>query len=313
MKPKSILCLLYRKDSPIEAKILDGLTRTVASSGYTPVPGIVPFDPRSEVRRLIEKYGTDVAGIAIQPYLPNRELAELLLTPPVRDLPHIIIGHYFKDLKFNACVADNYGGMYAATEYLIRCGRRRLSFLGEIIPSSTEHERYLGFIHACLFNGIQVPREWIIYPGQQSDLYQHLKSQFGAPDHPDALVCMDDHLASRVLKILGELGIGVPRQVAVISFGDDPEIAEQCTPQLSSAYHPARELGVAAAELLIKRIEAKVAESPEIFVLPVGMHIRESSGVEPQALPNGKTFWRVPYSNHIGHCFEPAYWHPDLV
>jgi len=301
MKEKIILCLLcFGKDHAIEAKISEGLSSAVIERGYHPINGVVPIDPRSEVKRLIDMFGDKIAGIAIQPYRPNRELAELLLTTPVKNIPHIIIGHYYYHLQINACVVDNYGGMYAATKHLINCGRKQFAFLGEISLSSTEHERFLGFSDACLHNGIRVNPEFIINKYFETDLRNSLKAIFSSKEPPDALVCLYDGLATRVLRVLKDLKISIPEQAAVISFGDDEDVAEKCDPPLSTAHHPAKEMGAVAAHQLINQIEGKISATPSVFVLPVGLHIRESSGTLSDLLLNGKEFWKVPFSDFSG-------------
>lgn len=303
-KTKTILCLVcHARNHPIEAKISDGLHQAVTERGYHAVGGVIPIDPRNEVRRLVAQYeGGEIAGIALQPYRPNRELAELLLTPPIKSIPHIIIGHYYDNVQINSCVVDNYGGMYAMTEHIIRCGRKRPAFIGEISLSSTEHERFQGFALACLHQGIQVPPHFIIKQIFEVDLKKELEKLFASPAAPDALVCLFDGLACRVLRILKDLGIEVPRDVVVVSFGDDEDLADTCQPPLSTVHHPAKEMGEVAAHQLINQIEGRIPFSPSVFVLPVGLHIRQSSGTPLDLLPDGKTFWSIPFSNYIGVC-----------
>lgn len=298
-----IACFLsFGKDHAIEAKISEGLSSAVKERGYSPVNAVVPIDPRAEVRRIIHMFGDRIRGIAIQPFRPNRELAELLLTPPVNALPHMVIGHYFSNLQLNSCVIDNYGGMYAITEHLVNCGRKRFSFFGEVSLSSTEHERFQGFVMACLHHGIRVEPNRIVRSYFEMDIRNVLKAMFESPDPPDAIVCLFDGLAGRVLRALKDLRIAVPQRVAVVSFGDDQDIADQCEPPLSTAFHPAREMGSVAAHQLINLIEGRVPSTPSIYVVPVGLHIRESCGTPSKMLVNGNHFWKIPFSNYIGVC-----------
>ncbi len=296
-----IACLLsFGNDHAIEAKISEGLNAAVEERGYSPLNGVIPIDPRTEVKRLVKILGDRIAGIAIQPFRPNREVAELLLTPPVRDIPHIMIGHYFSNLQISSCVIDNYGGMYAITDHLVRLGRRRFAFFGEVSLSSTEHERFQGFAEACLHNGIQVKPDRIIKSYVEQDLRNMIKGMLDSKEPPDALVCLFDGLASSVLRILKDFGIQVPERLAVVSFGDDEDIADKCSPPLSTAYHPAFEMGAVAAHQLINQIEGKIPPTSSIFVLPVGVHIRESCGGSRSSLLEGDNFWQVPFSGYIG-------------
>lgn len=298
---KTILCLLsLGVNHPIEARISRGLDRMIRARGYQPVFGVAPIDPRHEMRRLVEAHGDQLAGIAIQPQRPNRELAEVLLTAPVKNIPHILIGHYYDDILLSSCVVDNFGGMYAATEHLIRCGRRRLVYLGEVSLSSTENERYLGFCHACLHNGLAVPKDHTVNVHFEADLRSRFVKLFQGPEPPDGIVCLFDSIAPVALRVLAELGIRVPDDAAVISFGDDEDLADACKPPLSTAHHPAVAMGAVAAQQLIGEIEGTIPPVPSIYVVPVAMHIRESSGTPAALLPDGKRFWEVPFSEYIG-------------
>jgi LacI family transcriptional regulator len=296
MHERVILNLMYRRDQPIEIKISEGFSEAAAKRGYAVMNGLVPFDPREEVRRLVANLGDRVCALAIQPYRPNRELAELLLTSPIHNLPHILIGHYFKDIRVNACVIDNYGGMYAMTEHLIMMGRRHPCFLGEINAGSTEDERFLGFCFACLHKGVQVPP---ISMANMSDLGLVVRTLLENDPSPDALVCAGDFLAREAMEIVSGLGLRIPEDCAVTSFGDDVDVADLCNPPLSTVYHPAREMGAVAAHQLINQIEGRIPSKPSVFVLPVSLHLRKSCGSSFSQMREG-VFREVPFSNYVG-------------
>ncbi len=298
--PNKILCLLEQGiDHPIERRILNGLRSAIGERRYEMVSGVIPIDPRAETLRLVKMLGSSLAGIAIQPYRPNRELAEVLLAPPISTIPHIMIGHYYDHLSISTCVIDNYGGMYAATELLLKHGRRRPAFLGEISMSSTEHERHLGFCMACLHRGIAVPADCFIDLYHENDLKARLERIFASPDPPDAFVCLHDGLAVKLLRVLRSLHIAVPDRVSVISFGDDMDLAEASDPPLSTAVHPAETMGSIAAHQLINSVEGLIPESPTLWVLPVGIHRRKSCGTLA-TMARDSPIEPVPFSGFAG-------------
>lgn len=271
----------------------------ISERGYRMVSGIVPIDPRSETLRLIQSLGARLAGLAIQPYRPNRALAELLLTSPVRTMPHILIGHYYDDLSINSCVIDNYGGMYAVTELLIKHGRKRPAFVGEISLSSTEHERHLGFCMACLHNGIRVPPEHFVQLYHEQDLRARFRELLNSPTPPDSLICLFDGLVPNVFKALTSLGVSVPDHISVASFGNDMDIAEHTRPLLTTAHHPARMMGAVAAHQLINEIEGLIPPGPTLWVVPVSLVRAESCGTLPLGEAAGK-LEPIPFSHHNG-------------
>ncbi|HWV50561.1 MAG TPA: substrate-binding domain-containing protein, partial [Microbacterium sp.] len=80
-------------------------------------------------------------------------------------------------------------------------------------------------------------------------------------DRPDGIVSSNDHLAVGLLHGLIARGIRVPEDVAVVGY-DDIEFAAIAEVPLTSVRQPAREMGRAAAEMLIARING--ADAPDL-------------------------------------------------
>jgi len=94
---------------------------------------------------------------------------------------------------------------------------------------------------------------------------------------PCGLFVADDSLGGVVLRAADTLGKKVPRELAVIGYGDDPNYCFATFPALSSIAHPSREIGARAAELLRQQMAGETVE-PGSRTVPVGRVIpRESS------------------------------------
>ena len=68
---------------------------------------------------------------------------------------------------------------------------------------------------------------------------------------PDAVLCENDSLAAGVVKFMVTHGISVPDDIWVAGF-DNISLAEMYTPSITSVSIPAREMSLAAAEMLIQ-------------------------------------------------------------
>jgi LacI family transcriptional regulator len=98
-----------------------------------------------------------------------------------------------------------------------------------------------------------------------------------SPHKPDAILASVERLSMVCLKILKELHLKVPDDVAIAGFSDNP-LSGFLNPTLTSVTQPTFEIGQHAAELLIKQIENK--EEPEVFKtvqLKTSLNVRESS------------------------------------
>ncbi|MEC5320445.1 LacI family DNA-binding transcriptional regulator [Brenneria populi subsp. brevivirga] len=70
---------------------------------------------------------------------------------------------------------------------------------------------------------------------------------------PDAVFAVSDTLAAGAMRAIGEAGLAIPQDIAVIGF-DGAELAEMVSPQLTTIEQPSREIGRQAVSLLIKKI-----------------------------------------------------------
>ena len=77
---------------------------------------------------------------------------------------------------------------------------------------------------------------------------------------PTAVFAVSDTLAIGAIKAFRRVGRRVPEDIAVIGFDDIP-VARVFEPELTTIGQPVRELGAAAAELLLKRLSGAPTES----------------------------------------------------
>ena len=81
---------------------------------------------------------------------------------------------------------------------------------------------------------------------------------------PKALLCLNDRLAFGAYQALGEAGITVPEDIALVSFDND-ELASYLRPGLTTIGLPHEEMGRKAVELMLGGIgAAQLVEMPVI-------------------------------------------------
>lgn len=174
---------------------------------------------------------------------------------------------------------DNFGGARAMTSHLVsRVGAGgRIAFIAGPPGNHEALERQRGYL-AALPEGAQ---PWI-FEGDFSEA-----SGFAAGRHmacgrqpPDAVFAANDMMAIGCLRALREAGMVVPDDVALAGFDDIP-ISRYLSPTLSTVRVPIAQLGVAAFNTLLRRLEAPAlpAEAPQI--LPLELVLRHSCGAMP--------------------------------
>ncbi len=97
---------------------------------------------------------------------------------------------------------------------------------------------------------------------------------------PTAIFASSDILAAGVLQYLYRHGLNVPKNLSVVGFDDT--YAAFVTPLLTTVRLPMEQLGRAAMELAIRRVETlPVQGGPATQKLPTELVVRDSTGPAP--------------------------------
>ena len=111
------------------------------------------------------------------------------------------------------------------TNHLIKNGRKRLSFIGDIQYAHTNYDRYRGFLRALEENHLKpFEQGCLIEPMGIYDLEEQVHAFLaGLTQMPDGFVCANDQLAYFVSKYLLSKGYKIPQQVAITGYDGVPE------------------------------------------------------------------------------------------
>ncbi|MGH2617690.1 MAG: substrate-binding domain-containing protein, partial [Thermomicrobiales bacterium] len=94
----------------------------------------------------------------------------------------------------------------------------------------------------------------------------------------DAIFCGSDIIARGVLDGLRAAGRAIPRDVAVVGFDNWEIIATQARPPLTTIDMNLHDLGRAAAERLLAKVEGSHDAEAGVVRLPCSLVVRASSG-----------------------------------
>jgi DNA-binding LacI/PurR family transcriptional regulator len=178
-------------------------------------------------------------------------------------------------------VLDHNLGAHLALEHLHRLGHRRIALIkGQDFSSDTE-TRWQAILSVARELGIVVDEKLTVQldsdsPSPEVGHRVTRKLLEGDPQFT-ALFAFNDISAMGAIKALRETGRRVPEDVSVIGW-DDIQGAAFHNPSLTTVRQPLRQMGVVAAETLLKRITATAgAEYPKEIVLEPELVVREST------------------------------------
>jgi LacI family transcriptional regulator len=176
---------------------------------------------------------------------------------------------------FPSVDVDNVSGAKKAVEHLIRLGHQRIGIITNAPPQYTGcAHRLEGYKKALLEHGLPYDEELVRYGDfTEESGYKAMKEML--PLSPTAVFVASDLVAFGALAAIRELGLSIPKDVAVVGF-DDVRLARYINPPLTTVRLPAYELGASAADMLVKIIKGEECE--ERLLLPTELVIRESCG-----------------------------------
>ncbi len=266
-------------DNPYTARIVQGIHEVADREGVE----ILLFNKSSTVAW--EK----VDGVVICEMSPEPWLHRL---PP--GMPAVVL-LTATDIA-PSVTSDDRGGMREATRYLAELGHRRIGYLNAIPGPMLQTglhplaiERILGYQEGLRAARIEADSRWlhsmpIRFKGQRfTDRGREAMEQWLKEDWHElgctALLCQNDDAAVGVIQVLQEAGISVPDDVSIVGF-DGTDLAEYCTPRLTTIEVPLREMSQLAAEVLLRQIgqNLEMLQSRSGgHIMPTRLVVREST------------------------------------
>ncbi|HIY25502.1 MAG TPA: LacI family transcriptional regulator [Candidatus Brachybacterium merdigallinarum] len=210
-----------------------------------------------------------VDGLAVV----SRTLPDDLVRRAARSVPLVLVAGAQPDVTDSVQV-DNRGGMSALTRYVLEVKPPGPTLYLAGPPDSPDAAaRELGFhdaVRATDGAWSTAPADFT-WQGGHDAIVDRLRSTA-----PGAVIGANDQSALGALAALQEAGVRVPEECVVTGF-DGIDESRYSRPALTTVRQPTTELGIRAAEALLRRI-AHPGSAPTHQQLPVDVLLRASSG-----------------------------------
>ena len=164
-------------------------------------------------------------------------------------------------------------GSYMLSDYLIKLGHKKIAgiFKEDDIQGL---ERKKGYIKALKENNIEIDSTIIgDFKTYEEDfyIYAFTKSLLLREDRPTAIVCYNDKIAVKVIKVAKELNLDIPKDLSIVGYDNDETISEVLDCGITTINHPKEDMGRKAAEILLSLINkekdlVQYVYDPEIII-----------------------------------------------
>jgi LacI family repressor for deo operon, udp, cdd, tsx, nupC, and nupG len=273
-KTYMVLVVLPDLSNTFFSKILRGIEETLFEAGYGMIISDLDGSPEKEAHFAAFTAAGRVDGAILlnghlfgqsregegQPARITIPLVALCEAIPAADIPQIEI--------------DNRTAACRMTQHLASLGHRRIAYVSGPASNSLERDRFQGFKDGLETAGLAfdpalvLPGDYTIEAGVRAGHDLVARST-----RPTAVFCTSDEMAIGLMRTLFSAGLRVPEDISVAGF-DDIEFAAVAEPPLTTMHQPRRELGQAAASVLIDLLQGR--PSPKLIRLETELVIRSS-------------------------------------
>ena len=165
-------------------------------------------------------------------------------------------------LNTDCILTDNFHLGFAAAQYLIRAGHRKIGFVGNIFQTNSIMDRYFGYIKALTLENLPIRSDWRLINNDPYNMY--LMDVMLPEEMPTAFVCHCDMAAYYMIETLQRAGMQVSQQVSLISF-DNTALSQRTTPQLTSFDINRRDIASQAYRCMLN-LDAVSSRKRRLFV-----------------------------------------------
>lgn len=195
-----------------------------------------------------------------------------------RKHPFVLLDRYFPELNTDYVSIDSFEASSSATKHLLDNGYRQIGFIGYKSKLFHMIERKRGVTDALLQAGIKPAKHWcqsISFDKVETDMTTAIEAMVLSANPVIAILFGTYRLAIQGLKTIRTMGIKIPDQVAIVSYGQ-AESFELYECPITYLEQPLLDLGKKSVELLIDKIK-NPAHIPEQILMSTRLVIGESS------------------------------------
>ena len=285
-------------ESPFYASAVRGIGDVARSRGF----GVVVTNSdengqleRDSVQLLLEK---QVDGLIVSP--SDLEGSVHLHNAVAGGCPVVQIDRVARGLAADSVTVDNLGAARRCIERLLASGHTRIGMVAELESSSLgdidmfirgaavsaiepttlypSWQRLLGYLEAHRNAGLPVDIGLVRRVGAYSAAAAAAEtmSLLSGARAPSALFTADGVMSAGAMAAIAGLGIDIPGRLSLTCF-DDLDWMQFMRPGITAVAQPAQEMGRAAAELVLARIDGDVTPFRQV-VLPAMLTERGSIG-----------------------------------
>ncbi len=251
-RANTLACIAPNLTDYTFAQIIEGAEREARQHGYFLVSSsAATADDFDELCNELVGHSRVDGLMVINPFADDRH------RHLPKNFPLVFVGGVSNTPSIGSVSLDDEKAGYDATRHLLSLGRTRLAMVTGPMREDCSRDRTEGYARALREAGLPVDYGMIIEGDWSATSGQDALFALGELGRlPDAIFAQNDRMALGVLHAARDMGIAVPRQLAVIGVDDMP-LSSHFDPPLSTMQQDMVRIGQEAARMLVSAIDAR--------------------------------------------------------
>ena len=270
---RTVGVILEDSSNPFYAEVLKGIEYASRKQGYQLMLMNTERVYENEEKAIFTFLQRRVDGLIIAPVQTKDDDIRKLVK---MNFPVVILGRHFEGIDVDEIHSDEIRGGYLATKHLLERGRKRPLMINSYLFRSAAKMRLEGYKKALAEYEIQFDESMVITTDiDVENGYEALLKAVKSNIAFDSVFCYNDMMAFGAIKALKELGVEIPKDVAVVGY-DDIMFSTYIDPPLTTVRIKKFEMGYEAFTMLVRRITGR-RKKPKRNILDVELIVRESA------------------------------------
>jgi DNA-binding LacI/PurR family transcriptional regulator len=253
--------------NPFYSRVLEGIEAEVALKKFNLILQLIPECEQNLLPKMVRQRQVD--GLILIGIFQDHFVHNILNN----GIPVVMVDPKFTIEDCCQVLIDNERGAFAATNYLIQNGHRRIGFISGDLERLSFKQRFDGYKKALQDSGLPIDKALIKTGGIEKG-YDHVKSLLMLDKRPTAIFAANDINAIHSYKAIREHNLKIPDDISIIGF-DDIDLAKYSTPSLTTVRVYKEELGSIGMRTLLQLINRE-NKTPIKTILPTKIIERDS-------------------------------------
>lgn len=264
--------------SPYYGELVRCIDEIARDSGYELILSVSNDKPDIE-KKIIESFiSARVEGVIIAPINQVNYMLGYYEQLDMHSIPYDFVTSRYLEINASYVMVDLEDGMYRLVKYLLDLGHRYIYFIAGQKDVITTSYRLKGYIKAFEERGFAFQEEYLVECGkvnyeQAREVTERLLNN---NKNIDAIICINDVMATGVMNVLRERRIKVPHNISVAGYDNSIFSSVSAIP-LTTVNQDIEKMSWNAVDIIMRKIKNGEDKIEKVLIKPE-LIIRESPG-----------------------------------